>query len=76
MADSVQNAENVKDQLLHKIYQLTEFPDIHPRDKYKVNNDGTYRAFELYHYRVTYRIVNMGIKIIRLRHTSMIPKNH
>lgn len=76
MADSVQNAEGVRVQLLQKIDQLIAFPDIYPKDKYKANNDGSYRAFELHHYRVSYRIMKNGIKIVRLRHTSMIPKIH
>lgn len=75
-ANSVQNAENVRVQLLNKIGQLVKFPDIYPKDKYKTKNDGSYRSFELYHYRVTYRIIKSGIKIIRVRHTSMMPKIH
>jgi len=27
-----------------------------PPDKFKKNNDGTWRAFEKYHYRISYRI--------------------
>ena len=76
MIDSVQNAEHVRIQILLKIDQLIEFPDIYPKDKYKSMNDGSYRAFELYHYRISYRITKNGIKIIRLRHTSMMPEKH
>ncbi len=49
---------------------------MHPADKYKTGNDGSYRAFELHYYRVSYRIMNYEIKIVRVRHTSMIPKSH
>ena len=47
MADSIQNAEKVRTQILIKIGNLNEFPAIHPKDKYKINNDGSYRSFEV-----------------------------
>ena len=76
MEDSVQNAEKVRLRILLKLDKSIESPHSHPKDKYKSDNDGTYRAFETDHYRITYRIVKTGIKVIRLRHTSMIPKLH
>jgi hypothetical protein len=37
---------------------LSKNPEIYPPDKYKKSNSGIYRAFELYRYRISYRIAN------------------
>jgi plasmid stabilization system protein ParE len=50
------------------IYQLAK-----AIEKYKRNNDGSFRAFELHRYRITYRIRNNEIRIIRIRHTKRTP---
>ena len=49
------------------------YPEKFPLDKYKINNDGSYRAFEKHRYRVAYRVLETEIKIITIRHTSMEP---
>jgi plasmid stabilization system protein ParE len=72
--DSVKNAEKVKQELLLKIEDLKNHPEKYSPDKYKYNNDGSYRAFEKHHFRVVYRIFQTSIKIITFRHTSMEPK--
>ena len=71
--DSVKNAEKVKKELLKKINSLKDNPDKYPLDKFMNNNDGTFRAFELHHYRVRYAITIGEIVIIQIRHTSMLP---
>jgi plasmid stabilization system protein ParE len=73
-ADSVQNAEKVKKDILASTRKLTSNPEIHPPDKYRKNNDGSFRAYELNHYRIAYRITEKEIIIVRVRHTSMEPK--
>ncbi|MGB0948547.1 MAG: type II toxin-antitoxin system RelE/ParE family toxin [Marinirhabdus sp.] len=40
---------------------------------HKIGNDGSYRAFEKHSYRVSYRITENEIRILRLRHTSRNP---
>ena len=45
-------------------------------DKLKTNNDGSYRAFELYRYRIAYRFIEKEIRIFRVRHTSREPKEY
>ena len=52
--DSVQNAEKVRDEIIDRTIDLSKNPDIYPPDKYKKNNKGNYRAFEIYHYRISY----------------------
>ena len=51
---SVQNTEKVKTELLASIRELSHRPEIHAPDKYKENNAGDFRTFELHHYRIAY----------------------
>jgi plasmid stabilization system protein ParE len=74
--DSVQNAEKVRIEILKKIEKLSLHPEFYPSDKYKINNDNSYRAFELYHYRIAYRITKKEIRIFRVRHTGREPRQH
>ncbi len=71
--DSIKNAEKVRFAVLEKIAQITIHPEIHPPDKYKTNNDGNYRAFEMHRIRVAYYILPDIIRILRVRHTSREP---
>ena len=74
--DSVQNAEKVRLEILEKIGKLSDHPEMHAPDKYKQENDKNYRAFELYHYRISYYVSVNEIRILRVRHTSQEPKNY
>ena len=71
--DSPQNAEKVITEIIDTTIALSKYPEKYPTDRYKKNNNGSYRAFEVYHYRISYRIVNDNIYIVRMRHTSMSP---
>ena len=46
---SYQNAEQVKNDILESTRKLASAPEIHPPDKYRKNNDGSCRAYELHH---------------------------
>ena len=72
--DSLQNAEKVYSAVIQKIEALPGNPEMHPPDKYKLNNTGSYRAFELYRFRVAYFVGEDRIRILRVRHTSQEPK--
>ena len=74
--DSLVNSEKVRKEILSASRLLAAHPEKYPADKYKLSNDGSYRAFELYHYRIAYRILKIEIKIISLRHTSMEPLDY
>jgi len=74
--DSPQNADNVKREILEKIEDLRKTPEKYSLDKYKKNNSGNYRAFELHHYRVSYLVKDEEIIIAQIRHTSMKPKDY
>lgn len=71
--DSRQNAIKVRQEIIDAVLSLPKHPDKYHPDKYKTNNDGTFRAFEIQHYRISYRVKKDQIRIIRLRHTSRSP---
>jgi plasmid stabilization system protein ParE len=74
--DSVQNAIKVLEDLALAVKKAAPNPEGYPIDKYKKNNDGSYRAFEKHHYRIAYRYSNNIIRVVRVRHTSMEPKEY
>ena len=74
--DSIQNAEKVRKEILQKIEDLSDNPEIYSPDKYKENNDGNYRTFELHRYRIAYYVGKAEIRILRVRHTSREPRNY
>lgn len=74
--DSLENAAMVKDSLIDLTIELPEHPEKYPADKFKKDNDGNWRAFEVYHYRISYRILKDQIRVVRLRHTSRSPLNY
>jgi plasmid stabilization system protein ParE len=75
LLDSVQSAEMVRDDIIDITIDLPNHPEKYPLDKFKKDNDGSWRAFEKHHYRVSYRITATQIRIVRLRHTSKSPLN-
>ena len=72
--DSIQNAEKVQQEILERINFLGNNPKAFPPDKYKLNNDNSFRAFELHRFRISYRIRGNDIRIERIRHTKRNPK--
>ncbi|MGN7989892.1 type II toxin-antitoxin system RelE/ParE family toxin [Pedobacter sp. 22226] len=74
--ESIQNATKVINDLTQAVSNIVLQPGKHKIDQYKNNNDGTYRAFEKHHFRVSYRNENEVIRILRIRHTKMNPKKH
>lgn len=74
--DSPKNAEKVKAKILASIQELADKPERYPKDKYRIDNDGSYRAFEIYKYRIAYHISQEQITIIMIRHTKMEPQSH
>lgn len=72
-AKTPQNAEKAKKEVLEKISELSKRFEIHALDKYKVNNTGSYRAFELHRYRISYLVKEDEIIIARIRNTNQQP---
>jgi plasmid stabilization system protein ParE len=74
--DSPQNADKVKSEVLEKIRELAVRPEIHNPDKYKLDNNGNYRAFELHRLRIGYLVKAEEIIIARVRNTRQEPLNY
>ncbi len=70
---SYQEAITVRNGILDAVDELRYQPDRYPLDEFKVNNDGNYRTFELYSYRIAYKITSESIQILRVRHVKREP---
>jgi plasmid stabilization system protein ParE len=68
--DSPKNAFKVLEAITGIVNNAAANPTSHPPDKYKLNNDGTYRSFVKHSYRISYRVTNNTIRVLRVRHTS------
>lgn len=71
--ESPKNADKVRLEILNKIADLSIRPEIHPPDKFKSNNSGQYKAFELYRFRVAYLVKENEVLIFRIRNTNQEP---
>lgn len=74
--DSVKNADVVAKAILSTIEKAARYPEHFPPDKYKHNNTGSFRAFEIYSFRVSFFINAETIRIVRIRHTKQKPSNY
>jgi plasmid stabilization system protein ParE len=74
--DSPQNAENVRTGIMKIVDNLPDHPEKFPKDIFKNNNDGTYRAFEKFSFRIAYKISPKQIKILRVRYVKQEPKSY
>jgi plasmid stabilization system protein ParE len=74
--DSVKNAEIVAKAILSSIEKAARFPEHFPPDKYRLNNSGSFRAFEIYSFRVSFYYNPEIIRIVRIRHTKQRPLNY
>ena len=71
--NSPKNAKKVRQEIVEMVDCIPSNPLRHGKDKFKKNNDGTYRYFELHHYRIAFRITDEEIKILRVRSTHQEP---
>lgn len=71
--DSPRNASKVVQEIADAVHKAIHNPEVYGSDKYKTNNDGSYRALEKHHYRIAYRFSKNIIRVLRVRHTSMEP---
>ena len=74
--DSPKNAEKVRSKILSAIKELADHPERYSPDKYRMNNDGSFRAFEIYKYRISYHVSPDQVTIVRVLHTKREPKTY
>lgn len=74
--DSQQNAENLINEIVEKVTELKEQPQRYKLDEYKKNNEGSYRAFEHKKIRISYKVKENQIEIVRVRHTKKRPSKY
>ncbi|TND08880.1 MAG: Plasmid stabilization system [Bacteroidetes bacterium] len=63
----------IRKAITDRIELLTGHAEIHEFDKLKEEPSSAFRAFTVYHYRVTYEISVRELIIHRVRHTSREP---
>lgn len=76
LQDSYQNALKIRKEIVDAVLSILQHPEKHPLDKYKKDNDGSWRVFELHRYRISYRVMPNEIRIVRMRHTSRSPMEY
>jgi plasmid stabilization system protein ParE len=64
--DFEEYARKVNNEILIKIKQLPETFQHHSLDRYKLNNEGSFRAFELDRYRISFRVKSIEIRILHI----------
>ncbi|MGC4037510.1 MAG: type II toxin-antitoxin system RelE/ParE family toxin [Chitinophagaceae bacterium] len=74
--DSPLNASKVVNDIVAAAEKAIANPQHYNADKYKIDNDGSYGAFEKHRYRIVYRYQKNVIRVLRIRHTSMEPKQY
>src|SRR4051812_35915693 len=75
-SESPEAALKVKSEIFSIIKKIPSYPEMFAADKLKINNDGSYRAFFIYSYRIVYKITEERILILRICHTSREPEEY
>lgn len=68
-------AEHLEKEIFDQTNSLIHHKYLYQIDRIKQNNDGSFFAFEIDSYRVSYRKLPSEIRILRIRHTSRRPFN-
>ena len=69
-------AKKVRNTLLEEVGKLALNPEIYELDPLKTKNDGSYRAFVRFHFRVAYQVKATQVRILRIRHSSREPDQY
>jgi len=71
-------SDRISNKIIDKVYNsvsiLSANWEIYELDEMKISNNGNYRAFEIYSYRISYKIMPAAIHVLRVRHISRNPK--
>ncbi len=75
---SLQGAGSVIAAVSKALDKAVANPEIYSPDKWKANNSGLYRAFEVKNFRLVYKILsyNKVIKVIKFRHVKQYPNTY
>ncbi len=75
---SLQGAESVVKNIDKSLQKTISNPRFYPPDKWKLNNRGNYRAFEIKRFRIAYKIISKRhkIRILLFRHVKQQPKKY
>jgi plasmid stabilization system protein ParE len=71
--DLFEYAVKIEAEILSKIKALPQTSENYQIDRLKKKNDGSFRAFEIDRYRISYRKLSEEIRILRIRHSSRRP---
>jgi len=72
--DSLVQADKVFEKIVSSTSKLALQPNRFPPDKYKTGNAGDFRAYEIFHYRISYKITAGRVYIVRVRSTHQNPE--
>ena len=73
---SLQSADRVVNDIMGSVAILSSQPEIYKLDGNKLNNDATYRSFEIRTYKVSYRVLPDTVRIIRVRYSKQEPRKY
>ena len=71
--DLLNYAEKIEIRILSKINSLPNHLNTFQIDRLKKNNNGSFFAFEIDRYRISFRRIDKEIRILRVRHSSRRP---
>lgn len=67
-------SNKIIDTVYNSVSILSTNWEIYELDEMKISNNGDYRAFEIYSYRISYKITSKAIHVLRIRHSNRSPK--
>lgn len=73
--ESIQGAETVEVGIDKKLQQARINPFRFPPDKFKIGNTGNFRCIVSHSYRITYKVNENEIRVLRIRHVKQKPKS-
>lgn len=76
ISKSLNTADKVVSDILNSVSILSTQSEIYGIDMNKINNDGSYRSYEIRTYNVAYRVLPDVIRIIRIRYSGKEPRKY
>jgi addiction module RelE/StbE family toxin len=74
--DSPKGSEKVVKAIVKRVQTLSTHAMLYEADRFKISNDGSYRATTIYKFRVVYRITSEQVIILKILHTARLPKKY